>query len=230
VSARAVIPFEPRVSAITPLTRTTAVDELAAALRTRILDGDLTGGARLVEQELCAVYDVARHTARAALRALQAEGLVVVEAHRGARVARLDADAVRGLYELRAALEVEAARLALERHEGRLPEPVHDALAQLVSVCSQRRPGWSEVAFAHDGLHRALVEASGSTRIAAAHAALEGEMRLFLVQLRPAWTLDRLADGHTALVAGLEQRGPEALREHLREAADAVLALVAEGA
>jgi hypothetical protein len=55
-------------------------------------------------------------------------------------------------------------------------------------------------------------------------------MRLFLVQLRPAWTLDRLAAGHVDLVAGLEERGPDALRGHLREAADAVLALVAEGA
>ena len=212
--------------AVVPLERRTAVDALAAALRTRILDGDLEAGGRLVEQELCAAYDVARHTARAALRALHAEGLVVVEAHRGARVARLDAGGVRGLYELRTALEVEAARLALERHDGRLPAAVHDALGRLTDVCGQRRPAWSDVAQAHDGLHRALVDAGGSARITAAHRALDGETRLFLVQLRPAWTLDRMAEGHRALVERLERDGPDALRAHLGESAEAVLAQI----
>ena len=221
------VAFTPGSAPVVALDRRTAVDALADALRVRILDGDLDAGERLVEQDLCAAYDVARHTARAALRALQAEGLVVVEPHRGARVARLDADAVRGLFELRAALEVESARLALERHDGRLPAAVHDALRAFTAVCSKRRPAWSEVTHAHDELHRVLVEAGGSRRIATAHAALAGEMRLFLVQLRPTWTLDRLIEGHENLVADLERDGPDALREHLRESAEAVLALVA---
>jgi DNA-binding GntR family transcriptional regulator len=226
VSRRAVVEFEAPGAPVVPLARRTAVEALAEALRTRILDGDLAGGERLVEQDLCASYDVARHTARAALRSLQAEGLVVIEPHRGARVARLDAAGVRGLYELRTALEVEAVRLALERNGGRLPQAVHDELARFVAVCNRRRPAWSDVTRAHDALHRQLVEAGGSARIAAAHAALAGEMRVFLVQLRPAWSLDRMAAGHEALIAGLEDRGPDALRDHLREAADAVLALV----
>jgi DNA-binding GntR family transcriptional regulator len=203
-----------------PLDRRTTVDVLVEALRTRILDGDLPGGERLVEQELSRTYDVARHTVRAALRALQAEGLVALEAHRGARVAALDADEVRALYELRAALEVEAARLALLRHDGRLPEPVHVAVARLAQACNRARPRWSAV-------DTALVAASQSPRIVAAHRALAGELRLFLVQLKPAWTLRRLADDHERLIEDLEARGPEAMREHLRESAAAVLALLA---
>jgi DNA-binding GntR family transcriptional regulator len=217
------------MSGVAPLSRRSMVDELAEALRTRILDGDLGGGERLVEQELCAAYDVARHTARAALRALQAEGLVTVEAHRGARVARLDADAVRGLYELRTALEVEAARLALDRDGGTLPPSVHAALDHLVAVCERPGPAWSDVTKAHDDLHRALVRAGGSARISQAHQALEGEMRLFLVQLRPAWTINRMAESHRALIEQLESRGPDALRDHLSESAAAVLALVQRG-
>ena len=49
-----------------------------------------------------------------------------VETNRGARVNHLDAQDILQLYELRTALEVEAARLALERHGGQLP--VRDAL------------------------------------------------------------------------------------------------------
>jgi DNA-binding GntR family transcriptional regulator len=216
--------------AVAPLDRRSAVDELAGALRRRILDGALGGGERLREQELTEAYRVARHTVRAALRALAAEGLVVLEPHRGARVAELGPADVEGLYELRTALEVEAARLALQRHGGRLPAAVHDAARRLSAVCRRRRPGWSAVVDAHDALHTALVAAAGSPRIAAAHAALEGETRLFLVQLRPSWTLERMAADHERLVADLERDGAEVLRKHLREAADAVLALLGERA
>jgi DNA-binding GntR family transcriptional regulator len=213
--------------AVTPLDRVSAVDELAAALRARILDGDLRAGLRLPEQELCATYLVARHTARAALRALAAEGLVVIEPHRGARVASLGPAEVEGLYELRTALEVEAVRLALARHGGRLPAEVHAAVGRLRAVCSRRRPGWSEVVDAYEAVHTALVAAAQSPRIAAAHDALAAETRLFIVQIKPSWTLDRMAEDHERLIAELETRGADALRDHLRESTDAVLAQLA---
>lgn len=207
---------------VAPLARVSAVDELAAALRKRILDGALPGDARLTEAGLTADYDVARHTVRAALRALATEGLVTVEPHRGARVRVLDAPAVEGLYELRTALEVEAVRLALER--GPLPVAVHDAARRLATTARRRRPDWSAVVDDHEALHAALVAASHAPRIVQAHAQLAAETKLFMVQLRPAWTLARMADEHEQLVLDLDARGPEVLRPHLRASADAVLA------
>jgi DNA-binding GntR family transcriptional regulator len=198
------------------------VDSLTDALRRAILDGELRGGERLVEQDLCARFGVARHSLRAALRALAAEGLVRVEPNRGARVARLSADEITWLYELRAALETEAARLALERHRGRLPASVHDALAELCDACESG--AWSEINDAHAALHHAIVAAAESPRIEAAHVALSGELRLFLLQLEPLWSPARMAADHVALVEGLERDGPAVLREHLREAAAALVA------
>ncbi len=204
------------------LQRTSTVDALADALKREILDGQLRAGAWLRERELCEAYGVARHSLRAALRTLAAEGLVRIEPHRGATVARLEADQVRWLYELRAALELEAAHLALERHGGRLPAAVHAALEALQAACAGPEPSWSAMNEAHAVLHGAIVAASESPRIVAAHAALSGEMRLFLLQLQPHLPADRLAADHAALVAGLEQAGPPVLREHLRAAADAL--------
>jgi DNA-binding GntR family transcriptional regulator len=213
-------------SGVAPLERRSTVDALVTALRARILDGDLAGGERLREQELSATYDVARHTVRAALRALEREGLVVLEPHRGARVATLDADGIRGLYELRAALETEALRLALERHDGRLPSNLRAAVDRLSAACGRARPRWSAVVDAHEDVHAALVEASQSARIIAAHRALAAETRLFLVQLRPTWTYARMASDHEQLVGALERPGSEqALRAHLRESADAAISL-----
>jgi DNA-binding GntR family transcriptional regulator len=206
-----------------PLARVSTVDALRSALRVRILEGELAPGERLPERELTERYRVARHTVRAALRALQGEGLVTIEPNRGASVARLDADGLRSLFELRTALELEAAHLALERHGGRLPQEVHDAVRRLGGVCAQPDPAWSEVAEAHNDVHRALVGAAGSERIARAYDGLAGEMRLFLTALRPHWTLERMAAQHEELIEQLERVGPAALREHLRAGERAVL-------
>jgi DNA-binding GntR family transcriptional regulator len=200
----------------------TAVETVAEALRREILAGDRPAGERLVEQELSARFGVARHSLRAALRALAAEGLVRVETNRGARVARLGADEIVELYELRTALEVEAARLALERHGGRLPPAVHVALAEFERACAGGV--WSAINDGHTDLHSAIVAAALSPRIEAAHQALDGELRLFLNQLEPFWSAEKLAADHAALVRGLERDGPAVLREHLGESAAALVA------
>ena len=205
------------------LTRTSTVDALAADLRPRILDGDLPPGHRLREQELSDDYGVARHTLRSALKQLASEGLVKIEPNRGARVAELTADDLSGLADLRIALETEAARLALDRHDGLLPEEVHDAAHRLAALCRRKRPQWSAVNEAHEQLHATIVRAAQSPRIEQAHQALAGELRLFIAQLRPAWSLDKMADDHLELVSKIERKGPDVLRAHIRESTAALL-------
>jgi DNA-binding GntR family transcriptional regulator len=208
---------------------TSTVDALAAALRPRILEGELPAGARLREQDLSDEYGVARHTLRAALRALAADGLVRIEPNRGASVASLDRDQLRDLAELRIALEVEAARLALERGNGRLPPLVHDRAERLAAICRRKRPAWSAVVDAHDDLHTSIVEASESPRLIAAYRGLSGELRLVIVQLRPAWTLERMASDHLTLTRRLESDGPEVLRPHILESTEALVANATAG-
>ena len=205
------------MSARLELARVSTVDALAAALRTRILDGELEAGERLREVELAEAYGVARHSLRAALRALAAEGLITLEPNRGARVTQLAPADIAALFELRTALELEAARLALQRNDGRLPKPVHDAVRLMAAVCDQPDPPWSAVVEAHDRVHGAIVAAARSPRIERAYAALAGEMRLFVLQLKPAWSLDRMAEHHERLLADLERDGPEPLRAHLAD-------------
>ena len=201
----------------------TAVETVTEQLRESILGGERAAGSRLVEADLCAHYGVARHSLRAALRALAAEGIVVIETNRGARVARLTADAIVSLFELRTALEVEAARLALAK--GPLPPAVYAALTVLDHACEHG--SWAAINAAHNALHRTIVEAAASPRITAAHAALDGELKLFMNQLEPLWSRERMAADHAALVRGLEHDGPAALRVHLSESAAALVA--AEG-
>lgn len=221
----AVVPLRdyPPVMAREQLARVSTVDALAAALRARIFEGDLAAGERIPERELTERYGVARHSVRAALRSLAADGLVTIEPHRGASVASLDEAAVRSLFELRAALEIEAAHLALERNGGTLPDSVRRAVKALAAVCARPNPAWGEVADAHNAVHLAIVRAAKSERIARAYDGLAGEMRLFLTALRPHWTLERMAAHHEELLDQLERVGPTALRDHLRDGERAVL-------
>jgi DNA-binding GntR family transcriptional regulator len=204
------------------LARVSTVDALAGSLRARIVEGELEAGRRLRERELTEEYGVARHSVRAALRALAADGLVKIEPNRGASVALLDEAELAGLYDMRAALELEAVHLALERHGGRLPDEVRGAVAELAAVCRESDPAWGDVADAHNAVHVALVRAGGSERISRAYDALAGEMLLVLRQLKPLWTLDRMASDHEHLVGDIERDGPDALREHLRESRRAI--------
>jgi len=91
----------------------TAQELVLASVRQAILSGVLGPGARLRQEELAEVFGTSRIPVREALRALEYEGLVASEPHRGFTVATLDADDVEEVYDLRILLESEAVRLAL---------------------------------------------------------------------------------------------------------------------
>jgi len=206
------------------LSRASVVDSLAGALRTRILSGDLAPGAPLREEALSVAYGVSRHTLRAALRTLAGEGLIRIVPNRGASVARLAAEELVPLFELRAALEIEACRLTLERNHGRLPKTVHTSLDSLVRSCRAKGSDWSDIAAAHARFHQALVAGARSRRIEEAYTRLAAELNLFLAQLRPVWSRRRMIDHHRRLVADLEETGDgTAIRTHLADGLEAVL-------
>ena len=87
-------------------------------LRDRIMSHDLAPGTRLNETELAASLSVSRTPLREALRMLLTEGLVNQLSTGGMVVAPLDAEDMRELYVVRAALEGIVAREACARLTG----------------------------------------------------------------------------------------------------------------
>jgi len=211
-------------------TGSTTVAALTAALRDRILNGDLAPATRLIEREIVESYDVARVTARSALARLAAEGLVVIESHRGARVASLTEPELHDLFALRTALEVEAARIALAERPLELDAALGEANEALARACRAKRVVWRRVVDAHEGVHRALVDAAHSPRISDVHRSLAGELQLFVVALRPVWSPEEMVAHHETLRHDLQTEGPEAVRRHLTEGEHAVGAQLSSGA
>ena len=91
----------------------TAQDLVLEAVREAILTGIIAPGARLRQEELADLFGTSRIPVREALRAIEYEGLVTSEPHRGFTVTTLDADDIEEVYELRILLEGQAVRLAI---------------------------------------------------------------------------------------------------------------------
>lgn len=86
-------------------------------LRDDIIQWRLEPGAPMGEIEMAARVGVSRTPVRDALSRLIAEGLVTTDNGRTARVAAVSLDGIRELFELREALETQAARLAARRRD-----------------------------------------------------------------------------------------------------------------
>jgi DNA-binding GntR family transcriptional regulator len=92
-------------------------------IRKRILNGEYRPGAALMTNALAPEIGVSRTPIRDALRQLEADGLVIIQARAGARVKEMDLKEFREMCELRLALETHAAGLAArQRTEDDLQE------------------------------------------------------------------------------------------------------------
>jgi len=86
----------------------TVLDQVISNLRGSIMTGKLQPGERLPESELCRRIRASRPTVREALRALEAEHLVVIVPNQGPSVARLSIRDVEEIHEVWGLLTVEA--------------------------------------------------------------------------------------------------------------------------
>ena len=80
--------------------RRSSGDLVAAHLRRMVFEGEYKPGDRVRQDEIAAELGVSRIPVREAIIALDREGWVTVEPHRGAFVRGIDADYVRDHYEL----------------------------------------------------------------------------------------------------------------------------------
>lgn len=198
-----------------------AQEALVESLRDRILSGEFVPGSPVSDVALATEYGVARPTVRAAVQALVHEGLMRREPRRRAFVPRLAADDIRDLYFVRIPLELTAVE-ALVRRSGPL-EPAAEALERFKQL--GERGSWREAVDADMRFHAALVAGAGSARLVRTYGSLQSEIRLALVQLRPAYaTVAALAEEHRRLLdvlaAGSLNDALRLMREHLEHAVE----------
>lgn len=204
---------------VAPIDRSnlTLADKVEARLRAQIVQGERPTGSRLNEVEIAADLGVSRGPVREALQRLAHLGLVTLESHRGAFVRSLDLGEVRELFELRIALECEAAELAAMRIDRSGLSDLARLQEQSTSEVRQSpKPG----VFDTLDLHHLIVHHAGNDRLAQAVTQVNVELRL--ARSRSGATGHRAQDAldeHRELITYLTSRDPEgarvAMKSHL---------------
>lgn len=206
---------------VVPIDRTnlTLADRVEEQLRTQIVAGMRATGSRLNEGEIASSFGVSRGPVREALQRLAHRGLVTLESHRGAFVRRLDLGEVKELFEVRIALEVEAARLAASRIDATGIRALSHLQEQLDSeVRGGPRPG---VFDSHD-LHELIVEHAGNEQLAKLVRQVNSELRLARSRSGSGQRAHEAVEEHrkliTCLTSGDAVGAGRAMREHLAAA------------
>ena len=188
-----------------------ATEHAYASVREGILHGTYKAGARLTEEDLARSTGVSRTPIREALRRLQAEGLVRLEANHGAIVAPFELADAEEIFELRAVLEPIAAERAAVRADGATIAELR-ALAEQQALASTQRVGsyLAQIADLNDRFHRLVQTAAGSARLIRVIAGLtEALLILGTFAKYTQNELVRSADQHLELVQAFEARDPK---------------------
>lgn len=169
-------------------------------LRADIIEGRRKPGERLGESRLATQFDVSRGPIRDALRQLLSVGLVTFVPNVGVRVRELTRHDVRTLYELREALEADAARLAATRASPIDGRSLVDLLDSHESSVARHPAGAYRQGEGRDDFHTRIALLSGNAMF----------YRLLAEELYPQLALLRRSHSH------VEGRGRVALQEHRR--------------
>lgn len=135
-------------------------DRITTLLREQILNGDITPGARLLQDEVARQFEVSITPVREAFARLSSIGLVRSDAHRGAQVVSPTIEDIRECYSIRARLEPLAVEWAI-------PRMTEGDLTRLSSLLDQleRSPSTVRYVELNQQFHGELYALSDSERL-----------------------------------------------------------------
>jgi len=217
---------------IVEITRLGLHDQVAARLRTMLVEGLIQPGAKLNERELCERLGVSRTPLREAIKLLAAEGLVDLLPNRGAVAVKLTEADVLNTFEVLAMLEGMSGALAAERiTEAELAEI--RALHYEMMACFARRDlsGYYRI---NARIHSAINNAAGNPVLSSTYRSINARvqsLRFRTNQNETKW--QQAVQEHERMVEALAARDAEAMRavlvQHLQRKRDAIIDLMRAG-
>jgi len=211
---------------LNPINTSTLAEQASTVLREWIASGELRGGERLVEAKIADRMQISRGPLREALKHLQAEGLVREEPRRGTFVAELTPEDVRDVYDLRGALEAQAARSVIEDGNTMAFAALEKTLVAIGDA--ERKNDRNALARADYTFHETLCRVSGNSRLLEVFSRHATEMRV-LLRLDDYWYFPPEGERaeHGELIEAIRSGDPEvagkAFREHAAWARQRIL-------
>jgi DNA-binding GntR family transcriptional regulator len=208
------------------IVRTSSGEQVALHIRRLIFDGELKPGTRVPQDAIAQSLGVSRIPVREALIALEREGWVTIEMHRGAFINAFDEPAVRDHYELFGLIYGFAARRAIDRSGGELVERLTAIESEIESA---RRP--EDLSHLFISFHATVVEGAQSPRITVALRAMSSLVPGNFFELVPdAVAIERsgIAGILKALRRGDGDKAAAGYSRMMRKVGDTVVDLFAE--
>lgn len=207
-----------------PIELQNTVDLVREKLTKSIIDGTLEAGERIVEVQLARSMNISRGPLREACRLMEQQGLLESKPRRGFFVKEFGVDAINNLMQLRIALQVEAARLAVGRMgEGGLTE-LHRRFDVLRSAIARGEDVETTLDASLD-FHRLIFELTDNPRLLRAFDDMLPDIRLVSAYCNrfeqdqtgesDAFYLDNIPPLIAAFVTGDADKAAAAMREYL---------------
>ena len=199
-----------------PAAMATSSERVYQLIRDGIASGSFTAGAHLKEGELAQRFSVSRTPVRSALQRLSNDGFVDLTAHTGAIVRGYTPLDMTEIFEVRALLEPQAARLAaLNRSQDQVGK-LHGLCDRMEELGSLQASALEAIAPLNNAFHQLLLEASGQRHLRAVTAGLI-ELNLVMRSYREF----RIADLHRSFAE--HRQLAEAVEHRQSELAEAIM-------
>lgn len=204
-------------------------DEVYEHIKLEILTGKLPSGERLGEIALAERLGVSRTPVREAVQRLVQDGLIEVEANKGAKVRALSIAQIEETYAVREALDGLAARLAAtHRTEADLLE-MREVLRRLETL--PKSDYLAQVATDLE-FHAAIANASGNTVLDGVLRGISETVTRVKQLTRETNQTKETRSDHRAILTAIEKRDPEtaerAARAHVRRFQTLVIGQIKE--
>jgi len=193
--------------------------DVLSRLRHMLVEGEIPPGHRIPERELCLTLGISRTPLREALKALAAEGLVVLLPNRGARAARLTRESIQDLFEVCEGLEALAGELACQRiSETQVAEI---AVLHQTMIAHYQDAELDQYYRCNRQIHEAIVRASDNAVLSSLYESVSARIRRarFRTPMTPERWLLAIQE-HEGILNALRRRDGRGLshilRTHLR--------------
>lgn len=185
-----------------------------------ILDGRVSPGSRVIEEELARGLGISRASLREAMLGLEQAGLVTRTGKSGRSIRRLTDRDVQELYQLWTILEPEAAALACLRATDTDHALIRNVMSEMIQAASDRK-AYHRLNLA---FHRALVQPCGNaTLLQSYHACIKQVSWAWALAISKAGDPEVSIGEHEDIAAAYFARNPDEtrrlVREHLMEGA-----------
>ena len=134
-------------------------DEVYDQLVEAIMSREISTEHRLVQEKLAVELNISRTPVREALMRLETEGVLEIAASGGFRLARLNQSEVRQLYQARAAIEGQAARILAAQADPHVLDRLRDLIRRNENLTE---PSTRDYFVANRRIHRAFMVEAGN--------------------------------------------------------------------